>query len=53
MLNTISTVLVCLGLIGLVYGYIKRNRNIMLISGLALFFGGGLEDFIKGWKSMR
>ena len=47
MVNTISTVLVCLGLIGLVYAYIKRNRTILLISGLALVFGAGWTISLK------
>lgn len=52
MLSTISMILEGLGLIGLIYGYIKKNRNLMLISALLLWFGSGLEDFVRGWKSV-
>ncbi|WP_291271551.1 hypothetical protein [Geothrix sp.] len=49
MQNKISFVLESLGLIGLIYGYTKKNRNIMLISALVLWFGGSLNDFVKGF----
>jgi len=55
MINKISIIIECLGMIGLIYGYIKKNRNIMLISALALWFGGSLGDavrgFIDGWNA--
>jgi len=54
MQNKISILIECLGLIGLIYGYSKKNRNIMLVSGLVLWFGGSLNDFVSGfiagWK---
>jgi hypothetical protein len=41
---------------GLLFGYSKRNRNIMLASALLLWFGGSMSeaisDFIAGWNSV-
>jgi len=49
MLNTISFILEVVGLVGLIYGYTKKNRNIMLLSALLLWFGGSLGDFVRGF----
>jgi len=49
MLNTLSIILEIVGIVGLIYGYTKKNRNIMLISALLLWFGGSLGDFVRGF----
>ncbi|BDU74527.1 hypothetical protein [Mesoterricola silvestris] len=49
MQNKISIAIECLGLIGLIYGYARKNRNLMLASALVLWFGGSLNDFIRGF----
>ena len=49
MMNKISLVLEILGLTGLIFGYAKKNRNIMLISGLMLWIGGSLSDAVHGF----
>jgi hypothetical protein len=49
MLNLISNLLVVLSLVGLIFGYIKKNRNIMLASAILLWFAGSLNDFVRGF----
>ena len=57
MLNKISTILELISLIGLIYGYSRKNRNIMLICAIILWFAGSLNDavsgFIAGWNSVH
>ena len=49
MLNIISIVLQIGGFAGLIYGYIKKNRNIMLASSILLWFGASLGDIVHGY----
>ena len=48
-MNKISFALEILGLAGLIIGYSKKNRNLMLISGLVLWIGGSLSDVVHGF----
>jgi lipoprotein signal peptidase len=49
MVNKIALILECAGLICLIYGYVKKNRNTMLLAALALWIGGSLGDFVRGF----
>jgi hypothetical protein len=48
MTNTISYVLEIIGLVLLVMGYRKSNRNLMLAAALLLWFGGSFNGFVSG-----
>jgi uncharacterized membrane protein (UPF0136 family) len=49
MMNILALVLQILGFVGLILGYSKKNRNIMLIGGLLLWLGASLSDFTRGF----
>ena len=57
MINKISMALEFTSLFGLIYGYSRKNRNIMLICAIILWFAGSLNDavsgFIAGWNSVH
>jgi hypothetical protein len=45
----ISAVIQLVGLILLVFGFRKANRNLMLGAALLLWFGAGSEEFARGF----
>ncbi|VXA99630.1 hypothetical protein [Massilia sp. 9I] len=49
MSETIGYILEFTGLVLLVLGYRKSNRNLMLAAALCLWFGGGISDFVRGF----
>jgi hypothetical protein len=49
LLQTLSLVLELAALIGMVYGYSKKSRNLLLFSGLLLLLGGPLHTFFRGF----
>lgn len=49
MIHFLSIVVEVLALIGLLYGYGKKGRNIMLISGLLLLMGGPIHNLARGF----
>ena len=49
MLKTLSFLLEIGAIIGLIYGYSRKSRNIMLFSGLLLFLGGPLHGFVRSF----
>lgn len=38
------------GLIALVWGYRKNNRNVLAAAGLLLLLAGGAEEFVAGFQ---
>ena len=48
MIRLILIVLEVLGIIGLIYGFAKRSRAILLFAGLLLLFGGPIHSFVRG-----
>jgi len=48
MIRLILIVLEVAGIIGLVYGFAKKNRTILLVSGILLLFGGPIHTFVRG-----
>ncbi len=49
-METLSRIIELLALGGLIYGYIKKNRNIMLASAIVLWIGSALPDLKKGFS---
>ncbi len=49
MSETIGYILEITGLVLLVLGYRKSNRNLMLAAALCLWFGAGISDFVRGF----
>ena len=49
MLQTVSFLIEVAAIIGLVYGYSKKSRNILLFSGLLLLLGGPVHSFFRGF----
>lgn len=49
MANAASYVLEVVGLVLLVIGYRRSNRNLLLAASLCLWFGGSLSDFVHGF----
>ena len=49
MLQTLSFLIEIGAIIGLVYGYSRKSRNILLFSGLLLLLGGPLHAFFRGF----
>ncbi len=45
-----QVVLLVTGIVLLVIGYRKENRNFMLIAAIFIFIAGGLESFVEGWQ---
>lgn len=51
MREVLSIVMEIVGLAWLVYGYSKNNRKHMLAAALLLWFGGSLNDFVRGFMA--
>jgi hypothetical protein len=49
MTHTLSYLLEIVGLVLLVIGYRKANRNLMLAAALLLWFGGSFDGFVQGF----
>ena len=49
MLSTFSLLLELAGLVLLILGYRKANRNLMLAAALCLWLGAGIPDFARGF----
>jgi len=49
MAHYFSYLLGILGLVLLVIGYRKTNRNLLLAAALVLCFGAGFDDFSRGF----
>ena len=49
MLQTISFLIEICAIIGLVIGYSKKSRNILLFSALLLLLGGPLHNFFRSF----
>ena len=49
MLNKVSVIIEILALAGLIWGYSKKSRNVMLAAALLLWLGGSLNDFVSGF----
>lgn len=47
--TAIESVLVLIGLILLVIGYRKSNRNVLLVAALVLLTSGTFNDFAEGF----
>lgn len=49
MLQTVSFLIEICAIIGLVYGYSQKSRNILLLSGLLLLLGGPIHTFFRSF----
>ena len=49
MIHFLSIVLELLALVGLLYGYMKKGRNLMLLSGILLLLGGPIHTQVRGF----
>lgn len=49
MIHFFSIVIEILALVGLFYGYGKKGRNLMLLSGLLLLLGGPIHTHVRGF----
>jgi hypothetical protein len=49
MTNALSYLLEIVGLVLLVIGYRKSNRNLMVAAALLLWFGGSFNEFANGF----
>jgi hypothetical protein len=49
LLQTISFLIEICAIIGLVYGYSKKSRNLLLFSGLLLLLGGPVHGFFRSF----
>lgn len=49
MLQTLSLLIEIVAIVGLIYGYAKKSRNILLFSGLLMLLGGPLHTFFRGF----
>ena len=49
-MSYIAIGLLVIGLLMLVIGYRKNNRNLLAVSALILLMAAGLGDFAKGFK---
>jgi hypothetical protein len=47
----VGPILGFVGAAGLLYGFRKNNRNILLGAGIILFLAGSLGDFLKGFEA--
>jgi len=49
MADILSYLLEITGLVLLVLGYRRNNRNLLLAAALCLWIGGGINDFARGF----
>jgi len=49
MADILSCLLEIVGLILLVLGYRRNNRNLLLAAALCLWIGAGVNDFVRGF----
>jgi hypothetical protein len=49
MADIIAYTLEIVGLILLVLGYRRNNRNLLLAAALCLWIGAGVNDFVRGF----
>lgn len=48
MTDALSYLLEIIGLVLLVIGYRKNNRNLLLAAAICLWLGAGVNDFVRG-----
>jgi len=46
----IGPILAFIGLVAMIYGFVKNNRKILVVAGITLFLAGTLGDFLEGFK---
>jgi hypothetical protein len=51
MTHTLAYILEIIGVILLVTGYRKSNRNLLAVAALLLWFGGSFNDFAGGFTT--
>ncbi|MNL70487.1 hypothetical protein D3C87_1954980 [compost metagenome] len=49
--DAVNYVLLAAGLVALVLGYLRSNRNMLLCAGLLLLAFNGVEDFADGFAA--
>lgn len=49
----LQVLLLVAGLVALVIGYRKHNRNLMLAAALALLVAGSVSEFVSGFNAFR
>ncbi len=49
----LQVLLLVAGLVALVIGYRKYNRNLMLAAALALLVAGSVSEFVSGFNASR
>jgi hypothetical protein len=49
MTDVLSYVLLALGIVLMVSGYRRNNRNMLVWAGLILCLGGGINEFVHGF----
>lgn len=49
MADIIAYLLEIIGLILLILGYRRNNRNLLLAAALCLWVGAGVDDFVRGF----
>ncbi|WP_447935673.1 hypothetical protein [Stenotrophomonas lactitubi] len=49
--DAVNYVLLAAGLVALVLGYRRSNRNMLLCAGLLLLAFNGVEDFVDGFAA--
>jgi hypothetical protein len=49
MLNIFSFILEVSGFCGLVFGYTRKNRNLMLVAAIVMWMGGSINDIVRGF----
>lgn len=49
MAEPLSYLLEIIGLVLLVLGYRRNNRNLLLAAALCLWIGAGVNDFVRGF----
>jgi drug/metabolite transporter (DMT)-like permease len=49
MQTAVGIILEVVGVVLLIVGYRKSNRNLMLLAAVLLWLGSGLDDFVLGF----
>jgi membrane-bound ClpP family serine protease len=47
----LAPILAIVGVVALLYGFTKNNRNILLVAAIVLFFAGTAGDLLSGFKA--